>query len=99
MKNKNEHLPASRWQTALVVIILLAILFYFLIGLSSFEPIYTIAPQEIPLLIVIVLCGIPLVFQILWKLYNRIFGADILAALAIIAVSYTHLTLPTTPYV
>lgn len=88
MKNKNERSPASRWQTALVVILLLAILFYFLIGLSSLEPIYSIAPQDIPLLIVIVLCGIPLVFQILWKLYNRTFGADVLAALAIVVGVY-----------
>lgn len=88
MKNKNERSPASRWQTALVVILLLAILFYFVIGVSSLEPIYSIPPQDIPLLIVILLCGVPLVFQILWKLYNRIFGADILAALAIIVGVY-----------
>ncbi|MBY0273581.1 MAG: cadmium-translocating P-type ATPase [Alphaproteobacteria bacterium] len=88
MKNKSERSPASRWQTALVVILLLAIFFYFLIGLSSFNPIYSIAAQDIPLLIVIVLCGIPLVFQILWKLYNRTFGADILAALAIVVGVY-----------
>ncbi|MBX9785888.1 MAG: cadmium-translocating P-type ATPase [Alphaproteobacteria bacterium] len=88
MKNKNERSPASRWQTALVVILLLAILFYFIIGFSSLEPIYSITPQDIPLLIVIVLCGIPLVFQILWKLYNHIFGADVLAALAIVVGVY-----------
>jgi heavy metal translocating P-type ATPase len=88
MKPKNERSPASRWQTGLVVILLLAILFYFLLGLTSLNSIYTIAPQDIPLLIVIVVCGIPLVFQILWKLYNRIFGADILAALAIVVGVY-----------
>lgn len=71
-----------------MVILLLVILCYFLIGFSSLEPIYSIAPQDIPLLIVIVICGIPLVFQILWKLYNRVFGADILAALAIVVGVY-----------
>jgi len=88
METKNEYSPFSRWQTGLVVILLVAILFYFLLGLTALKPIYTIAPQDIPLLIVIVVCGIPLVFQILWKLYNRIFGADILAALAIVVGVY-----------
>lgn len=88
METKNEYSPFSRWQTGLVVILLVAILLYFLLGLTALKPIYTIAPQDIPLLIVIVVCGIPLVFQILWKLYNRIFGADILAALAIIVGVY-----------
>ncbi|OJW51578.1 MAG: metal-transporting ATPase [Alphaproteobacteria bacterium 41-28] len=76
------------WQIGLLVILLVAIVFYFLIGMASFQPIHAIPAKDIPLLIGIIICGVPLIFQILFKLFKRDLGADSLAALAVITAVY-----------
>ena len=88
MKNKFEIFTILRWQVILFIMMLFAIGFYFLLSLSSFEPIHHIAVKDIPLLIVIIICGIPLLLQILLKFLRRDFGADFLAGIAIITGAY-----------
>ena len=77
-----------KWQSILLVVLLLAILFHFLLFLKPFEEIYSLSVPDIPLLAAIVVCGVPLLFQIVRKLFKGDFGADLLAAIAIITATY-----------
>src|SRR3989338_7868423 len=56
--------------------------------LYLFFLIYNCSSKDITLLIVIILCGVPLILQILWKLAKRNIGADLLAAIAIVVGAY-----------
>lgn len=77
-----------KWQSILLIILLLAILFHFLLFLIPFGQIYHTSVPDIPLLIAIVICGAPLIFQIGVKLFKGDLGADSLAAIAIITAIY-----------
>lgn len=74
----------SRWQMAIVWLSLIAIATYILLRVmqSSFA--------DLPLLITIIIGGAPLVFQIGYKLIKGNFGADLLAALALITAVILH---------
>ena len=63
IKNKDKSSSISKWQLSLVALLLFAIFLYFLIGLTTLRPIYNTAAKDIPLLIVIILCGVPLILQ------------------------------------
>lgn len=88
MKNKFEIFTVLKWQMILFIMILMAISLHFLLISSSFKSIHHIAVKDIPLLFVIIACGIPLLLQILLKLLRRDFGADSLAGIAILTGAY-----------
>lgn len=73
-----------RWQLILVAISLIAIM------LSLVFQITSIISPNIPLLIAIIIGGIPCVIQIILKLLNRDLGADSLAAIALITAVILH---------
>lgn len=77
-----------KWQSVLFIILLLAIVAHFLLFLRTFGEIYTLSIPDVPLLVAIVICGVPLIFQIGLKLFKGDLGADLLAALAIITATY-----------
>lgn len=72
------RLRRLQWQTMMVILSLIAIILFI------FLHFYNSSWQNLPLLIVIVLTGIPLLLQIIIKLIQRNFGADLLAAIALI---------------
>lgn len=83
------HLPsASRWHWVLTGASLLAIALHFALRWAGAESVNVIAIADIPLCIVIALGGIPITFQIIRKLLQGDFGADILALLALIASAW-----------
>jgi heavy metal translocating P-type ATPase len=55
------------------------------LGLSLLLQIFIPAYANIPLFLLLVICGIPLLAQIIFKLLKGNFGADLLAALALIS--------------
>lgn len=76
---KTINVPSKfRWQVILVGISLIAIIASLLFKLTS------IASPNIPLLVAIIIGGIPSVIQIILKLLKRDLGADSLAAIALI---------------
>lgn len=77
-----------KWQSVLLIILLLAIIAHFLLFLRPFEKIHDLSVPDIPLLISIVICSIPLIFQIGVKIVKGDLGADLLAAIAIITATY-----------
>jgi heavy metal translocating P-type ATPase len=77
-----------KWQSILLIILLFAIISHFLLFLKPFEEIYTLSVPDIPLLISILICGVPLIFQIGVKLVKGDLGADLLAAIAVITATY-----------
>lgn len=72
----------------MLITLLLAIILYFLIGLSSLQPIHAVPAKDVPLLFVIVVCGIPLLLQIVLKIFKHDLGADLLAGMAIATGAY-----------
>lgn len=68
--------------------LLMGIIFHFLLLIRPNDQIYTLPLSNIPLLITLILCGIPLLFQILVKLVKGDLGADLLAAIAVITAVY-----------
>jgi heavy metal translocating P-type ATPase len=82
---KQITLPAAtHWHWILVGGSLLAIAAHFFLRWAGLSPIGALAAADIPLVATIILGGIPLVFQILWKLLRRDLGADLLAVLALV---------------
>lgn len=67
-----------QWQTYLALLSLLAIVLH--LGLLCFK----IPNAELPLLLLLTVGGLPLLIQILFKLLKGNFGADLLAAIALI---------------
>lgn len=75
---------ASRWYWGLLILSLMAIVLHFSLRWAGLSPVATLAAADIPLVCVIILGGIPLLFQILLKLFCGDFGADLLAVLALV---------------
>ncbi len=75
---------ASRWHWGLLILSLMAIVLHFSLRWAGLSPVATLAAADIPLVCVIILGGIPLLFQILLKLFCGDFGADLLAVLALV---------------
>lgn len=88
MEQLTEMMTVLKWQIVVFVILLLAIALYFLIGVSSLPSFHDVRAKDIPLIAAIVICGIPLVLQIIIKMVRGDWGADILAALAIAVGAY-----------
>ncbi len=74
---------ASLWNWALLALGLTAIVIHFSLRWLDLPLIYSIAPENISLILVIFVGGIPILFQILRKLLRADFGADVLAVLAL----------------
>lgn len=69
---------SSRWEALIAFLSLIAISIYLMMH------VFAISWASIPLLIVIVVGGTPLFFQIIFQLFKGNFGADSLAAMALI---------------
>ena len=54
-------------------------------GMGQGQPVGPVKFHELPLLVVLLLGGLPLVIELALKLFRREFGADILAAISIVA--------------
>lgn len=79
----------SRWQTAIVAASLLAIAIHLVLRwLVKPYAVESIRVADIPLLIMILVGGTPLVLQILRKLLQGNLGADMLAALALVTAAW-----------
>ncbi len=78
-----NYIKNPKWNIALFVFGIVGIAFHFIFTLTGFN--LWGWPLELwPLFLVIIIGGIPLVGQILIKLYHRDMGSDILAALSIV---------------
>lgn len=88
MFNFIELKSILKWQLVFLVVLLASIIFHFLLGLKTFKEIYFISVQDLPLVVAIVICGIPLLFQIGFKILRGDLGADLLAALAVLTATY-----------
>jgi len=75
--NVSDLTTSLKGQIMILCALLLAIFLYFVTDFST-----------IPLIIGIVICGIPLIFQIGLKILQGDYGADILAALAVITALF-----------
>ena len=67
-----------RWQLIIISISLIAIVLALVLKITS------ISSPNLPLMIAMILGGAPLIIQILLKLFKGDFGADLLAAIALI---------------
>ncbi|KTD55864.1 cation transport ATPase [Legionella santicrucis] len=70
----------------------LFITYFALAGLGLYLILQIVSPAyaNIPLFLLLTICGIPLLAQIIFKLFNGNFGADLLAALALISGVILH---------
>ncbi|MEB3206797.1 MAG: heavy metal translocating P-type ATPase [Vampirovibrionales bacterium] len=78
-----------RWEMLLVIASSLAIVAFFLLTLVPFSPhAFWIPPAQWPLLGVTLVGGVPLITQITLKLIRGDWGADFLAALALVSAAW-----------
>ena len=82
---KPEAQLFSKWQMLIAIASLIAIALHFIMNGS--ERIYGFLPADIPLLILIVAGGIPLVIQIVTKLFRGSIGADFLGGIELVAAA------------
>lgn len=74
----------SKWQSYIALLSIIFICIYIVMYVSN------ISLFNMPLLLIIVIGGIPLLLQIIIKLFNRNIGADSLAAIALITGVILH---------
>ncbi len=77
----------SRWQVTLVFLSILMIVVHLFLKVMAFPPLGNVQIQDIPLFFVIGGGGVPLLRGIFLKIIKRDFGADILAALALVSAT------------
>lgn len=87
VKNTFKIIEGSKWQAIVFAILLVAIIVYFLLSLAPFK---AFKAENIPLLVAIFICGIPLLANILIKLFQGNYGADFLAVIAVGTGVYLH---------
>ncbi|OYW13495.1 MAG: hypothetical protein B7X02_02085, partial [Rhodospirillales bacterium 12-54-5] len=87
--HKQVPLPlSSRWNIVLVGASILAVALYFALhNWTTYAPIASVDAANIPLLIVMILGGLPLLIQIGRKLITGSVGADFLGAIELIAAA------------
>ncbi len=78
----------SYWHWALLILSLLAVAVHFALRWAGLPAVIGVEAADIPLLVVIVIGGAPLVLQILLKIMRRDFGADLLAVLALVTAAW-----------
>ncbi len=82
---------ASKWQMVVVAATLISISLNLLLKyIYNIPGIWGIEAYDIPLIIVIIAGGTPLIFQILLKVVKGDFGADMLAAISVIVAAILH---------
>ncbi len=87
-ETKQILLPlVSYWHLVLLALSLLAIVLYFALQLANILPIASFPVADIPLLVVIILGGIPLLIQITSKILRGNIGADLLGAIELVAAT------------
>lgn len=77
--------PTLKWQLICLAILIVSIFAYFVLGTCDLQ---AGSIKNIPLLVALVLCGVPLLFQIAYKLFKGDLGADLLAVLAVLTAAY-----------
>ena len=77
----------SRWHIGLLAASLLSIALHFILRSAGFSGVYNVAATDIPLLAVIIIGGIPLLIQIIMKLFKGSVGADFLGAIELVAAA------------
>lgn len=77
-----------QWQTSLAFLSILMIFVHLLLKSGNYLPICGIQFDDFPLLFIIVAGGLPLLGQILHKLMKGDFGADVLAAIALVTATF-----------
>ncbi len=82
---KTEAALITKWQMLIVLASLIAIALHFI--LKGTTPIYGVAPADIPLLVLIIVGGIPLVIQVANKLIRGSVGADFLGGIELMAAA------------
>jgi heavy metal translocating P-type ATPase len=87
MSNLQKIPLASRWHSALLIASFLSILFYFILGTAEYSPVFSVAVKNIPFLLVIFLGGLPLLIEIVGKLFKGKIGADFLGAIELVAAT------------
>lgn len=86
--DKKGAIPlASRWHSAVLLVSLLSILLHFMLGKAGLPSVFAIEAKNIPFLIVLFLGGIPLVIEIVRKLFQGKLGADFLGAIELVAAA------------
>ncbi len=76
---------SSKWNNFAAVFSVLTIVLHFALLLFGFSQ----ALQNLPLIIAIIISGTPLLWQIILKALNKNLGADLLAAIALVASALT----------
>ena len=92
MKNESpsfHFLPKLSWQILLTISSIIAIILHLILKLSSVT-VYNIEISQIPLLITILIGGIPLLWQIVIKIFNKNLGADLLALIGLITAIWAN---------
>lgn len=85
---KSAAIPlSSQWNVALLCASLLAIALHFGLREAALPEVASIAAADIPLLMVIIIGGIPLLIQISRKLFKGSVGADFLGAIELVAAA------------
>lgn len=82
---KPETHVFSKWQLVIAIASLIAIALHFI--LNDTQLIYGVLPADIPLLALIVIGGIPLVIQVIIKMFHGSVGADFLGGIELIAAA------------
>lgn len=78
---------ASRWHIGLLAASLLSIVLHFSLGMVNLPGVADITAADIPLLVVIIVGGIPLLIHIVIKLFKGSVGADFLGAIELVAAA------------
>lgn len=78
---------ASRWHIALLIASLFAIALYFVLHWKGLPSVGPFAAADVPLVVVIVLGGIPLLIQIIRRLFSGNIGVDFLGAIELVAAA------------
>ncbi len=86
--NNNE----SRWQGKIAALALLGIILHLLLrfGLRVTGNIGDVATPDVPLLVVLLVGGVPLLYGLVTKMLRREFGADLLAGVSIVTAVLLH---------
>src|SRR5215471_7657896 len=95
-KTGKKNMPQSlnhtvtKWYTVLVLMALVAIGVHVLLAHGLIFPALLSSARDMPFVLVIVVGGVPLLCQMVWKLAHGQFGADLLAAIALVAAVALH---------
>ncbi|MBS0271269.1 MAG: cadmium-translocating P-type ATPase [Proteobacteria bacterium] len=86
MGYENLRSPLN-WHIWIFVLLLFILLVSVGIDFTNIGPIFSLSVSDFLLLLVIVICGVPLLFEIFLKLLKRDLGADFLAILAVVTAT------------